>query len=145
MSMHWFGLLALVMPAWACSCGSWPSPREAWEDSPLVFVGRVERTTRVSGAIESRQGDQQGATVLVEEAFKSVEAGQEVTLHQPNDGCSPIYLEGERILFYLRPAKEAKAWVAPGCHRSRPIARASDDLLFLRALPESLKLTRFVG
>jgi len=143
--MRWFGLLVLVVPAWACQCASWPSAREAWDDSPLVFIGRVERTKMVVVASEYGPAGQQVANVRVEEAFKGVEAGQEVTLHQPVNSCSPNYAEGERILFYLHPTKEAKAWVAEGCHRSRPVAGAADDLLFLHALPESLKRTRLSG
>ncbi len=81
--MRWLGFFLAAAPAWACQCIGWPSPREACDDSPLVFIGRVERTRIRAVAAELDLGAQQVASVRVEEAFKGVKAGQEVTLHQP--------------------------------------------------------------
>jgi hypothetical protein len=137
--MRWIFMLLLAAPAWACSCISWPTAGEAWADSRLVFVGSVERTTLDPG------GPLQLVGVRVEEAFKGVKRGDEVTLRQPMHSCSPGFKAGDRVLFYLHPADQENTWVANGCHRSRGLAEAADDLLLLRALPESLKRTRLSG
>ena len=53
-------------------------------------------------------------------------------LHHPGLWLITLYISG------LEPG----FWVAPGCHRSRSLATAADDLLFLRALPKSATTNR---
>ena len=143
--MRLLSLMLLTVPAWACLCSSWPTAREAWADSPMVFVGRVEQTN--PGPVLGRYGDaaEQFARLRVLKAFKGVQAGQMVTLHQPITSCTGAFQDAGELLFYLHPSDDGKGWLAPGCHRTRSADSAADDLLFLETLPKSLERTRLSG
>jgi len=84
-------------------------------------------------------------SVRVETAFKGPVPGQVVTLNHIENSYSPRFQDGDRWLFYVQSAGGSKEWSVSGCERSRPLADAADDLLFLRALPDSLKLSRLSG
>ena len=144
--MRWWLLIAFAgWPASACICGGWPSAKDAWEDSPVVFLGRVVRTDPDSSSGADHPRGAQMAWVVVEEPFKGAHEDQGFVLKQPGHDCAPKFKAGERVVFYLHRAKESDAWEAHGCHRSRPIESAADDLLFLRALPSSARGTRLSG
>ena len=133
-------LLVTGIGAWGCSCSAWPSAKGAWEESPLVFVGRVEAASFAHMGI-----GEQAVRVRVEEAFKGSKIGAVLELDQPGHNCAPKFKEGERVLFYLHPAKSAGKWEAWGCHRTQPLDAALDDLLFLRGLPGTAKGNRLSG
>lgn len=144
--MRTFLLFALTfVPAWACSCGAWPSAKQAWEESPAVFVGRVERTEPDANSDEHYLYKGQTAWVRVEDPFKGVSADETLTLSQPSHNCAPKFKPGQSVLLYLYPTGKSGVWEAPGCYRSRDMAEAADDLLFLRALPGSAKGNRLSG
>jgi hypothetical protein len=143
--MRCIGLLLLALPAWACQCASWPTAREAFSDSPLVFAGRVERVTMSTVNERAQSYPIQLVSVRVEEPFKGVELRQEVALRQPADSCSASFKVGDHYLFYLHPADQPGTWRADGCHRSTRVDYAADDFLFLRAMPKSLEKTRLSG
>ncbi len=140
-----FYLLAFVasVPVWACSCSGWPSAKDAWRDSPTVFLGLVER------ADPNQQGEEyvaeQTVFALVDEAFKGAKKGQVFTLKQPGHNCAPKFRAGERVLFYIHPGEKPDEWEAHGCHRTRSYDSASDDLLFLQRLPASAAGNRLSG
>lgn len=142
---RWAVVLGLTVRVWGCSCSAWPSAKQAWETSPLVFLGEVERTNPPASADPSYAYREQEAWVRVQEAYQGVEAGQIVRLKQGADNCSPKFKEGERIVAYLHPTVETGIWNAPGCHRTRRLSDAADDLLFLRALPGSARQNRLSG
>lgn len=133
-------LLVTGIGAWGCSCSTLPSAKGAWEESPLVFVGRVE-----AASFAQMEIGEQTARVRVEEAFKGTRSGAILELDQPGHNCAPKFKEGERVLFYLHPAKSAGKWEAWGCHRTQPADSAADDLLFLRGLPGTAKGNRLSG
>lgn len=133
-------LLVTGIGTWGCSCSTWPSAKGAWEESPLVFVGRVEAASFSYMGVSA-----QTAQVRVEEAFKGTKIGAVLELDQPGHNCAPKFKEGERVLFYLHPAKSAGKWEAWGCHRTRHVDAALDDLLFLRGLPGTAKGNRLSG
>jgi hypothetical protein len=144
-------LLFVAASAWACDCGAWPSAKGAWETSPVVFLGHVERTEQEFDKLAPPLRDhlqyrgRQTAWVKVDEAFKGVQVGAELRLEQPAHNCAPKFRAGERVTFYLHPAKEQGAWEAYGCHRTREATLSADDLLFLRALPSSSRRSRLSG
>lgn len=131
-------------PAWACSCDSSPSAKDAWLESPLVFAGVVDKT---DPKITSEQltGGEQTAWVRVAEPFKGVKKDQVLELANQLGGCFGGFRDGSSILFYLLPSEKPGAYVAPACHRSRLMSVAADDLKFLRGLPTSAHGNRVSG
>ena len=137
-------LLAIIcVPAWACSCGGYPSVKDAWLDSPLVFGGLVDKTDpKITSDI---MAGEQTAWVRVIEPFKGVTKDQVLELRDQFSSCFGGFREGTELLFYLHPGQKQGTWVAPACHRSRSLSAAADDLLFLRALPRSATTNRLSG
>jgi hypothetical protein len=143
----------------ACDCATRLSPGEAYSRAAGVFIGFVKRVEPdLSKNDQTSQKDQAGQTgqaaqatnpeqvayIQVEKSFKGVKEG-EIALHQPDDGCAPKFRVGQRWLLYADYVESSDTWVVMGCSRSRGIAFASDDLLFLGRLPESASQTRISG
>lgn len=125
--------------ACSCSCSGSPSPSEAFSSAEAVIVGYVKKADPET----SKDYAPQVAYVQVEKSYKGYE-GAEIVFHQPGHSCSPIYKAGERYLFYVNRTKENR-WEVYGCGRSQDFAEASDDLMYLNALPESARRTRISG
>lgn len=134
-----FLLSLLSVQAWGCVCAGWPSAREAWSDSALVFIGVVDRTDPTVPSMGPET-----VWITVKESFKGTAVGDHFVLKQAGNDCAPKYAAGEEVVFYLSRL-EPGFWSAPGCDRSRLIAFAADDLLFLRALPKSATTNRLSG
>lgn len=136
-------ILVAALPAWACSCRERPSTKDAWKDSPAVFLGAVEHVERDLEPAEFPGG--QSVLVRAGESFKGAKRNQTFRLKQPGYNCGRKFTAGERALFYLHPTGKLDVWVAPDCHRTRSYADAEDDLLFVRGLPASAVGTRLSG
>jgi len=134
-----FLLSLLASSALGCVCSGWPSARDAWAGSGLVFVGTVDRTEPADASIAAQK-----VWVTVKETFKGISINKQVVLKQAGNDCAPKFKAGSDVLMYLSPL-EPGFWVAPGCHRSRDLSQAADDLLFLRALPKSASTNRLSG
>ncbi len=131
-----------VGKASGCQCGESPSAKDAWRDSPAVFLGNVENVSPE----ELQDGDSvQKVMVRVEAGFKGARTDQRFAISNSLGSCSHTYKRGERILFYLQPSQEPGEWVARGCHRTRIADSSADDLLFLRRLPASAEGNRLSG
>lgn len=128
--------------AWACSCPGWPSAKQAWQDSPIVFVGTVEFSDRIPSPHRS---EEQIARVIVEETFKNSSRGQKFALKQPWFNCNHKFISGDRYLFYLHKHASPYMWTVRGCHRTRRVEDAHDDFLFLRGLPATARGNRLSG
>jgi hypothetical protein len=142
--MHRIGILAVLAASHAlgCVCAGFLTPKDEWQRSSLVFVGRVERASpEFDGKNSARP---QLATVRVEEAFKGVQKDQLIQINQRGSDCDLRYSRGWRRLLYLSQ-QEGGLWLSPGCDRSTDPEWASDDLRFLRALPTSANRTRMSG
>ena len=132
--------------AMACSCLGTPSVCGAFAGAEAVFVGTVSRVE--SKTVKDETGREhivgQIAYVQVDEAFKGAKAPQ-LVFRSYGTSCDVIYEEGQRRLFYASYDKKDKAWSIGGCGRSTLLQNASDDLLYLRALPGSAQKTRISG
>ncbi|MDP8983359.1 MAG: carboxypeptidase-like regulatory domain-containing protein [Acidobacteriota bacterium] len=139
-------LLAIICApaAWACSCAGYPSAKDAWLDSPLVFVGFVKKTDPKITSERGMSGEQT-TWVGVTEPFKGVKKDQVLELRDQFSSCFGGFREGTALLFYLYPGQKKDTWVAPACHRSRSINDAADDLKFLYGLPASARGNRVSG
>jgi hypothetical protein len=138
------GFAVFCGAAWGCSCGDYPSAKEAWAGARLVLVGTVEKSD--PAVVEGRIGSgEQVAWVRVQEAFKGVKKDQVLELRGELSSCFGGYTEGATLLLYLFPGAKHGTWVAPACHRSRTLDRAADDLQFLHGLPDSARGNRVSG
>ena len=137
-------ILALVAASqvFGCVCAGFPTPKEEWRRSSLVFAGRVESA---SPEFEEKNPYRaQRAFVRVEEAFKGAQKDQLIEIDQTGSDCELKYSRGRRRLLYL-DSQKGRLWLSPGCDRSTDVESASDDLRFLRTLPGSADRTRFSG
>ena len=132
--------------ALGCSCGGAPTTCGSYAAADAVLIGtviRVEnRTAKTEDGSEYISG--QTAYVQVDEAFKGVKSA-EMIFRSFGTSCDPQYGAGQRWLFYAYEGKESNTWSIRACDRSTQLAWAADDLLYLRALPESAKKTRIAG
>ena len=146
--MAWRFALLLIFTArsWACACaGNWPSVKQAWKDTPAVFLGTVALATPDGDPLQL-MFQEQFVRIRVEEPFKGVFAGQTIELHEGPDDCSAKFKTGQRAVFYLYPGTTQGSWIVPACtHALGSAEPAGDDLLFLRALPKSAIGTRLSG
>jgi hypothetical protein len=141
------GLLALFAArSWACACvGVWPSAKQAWAASPVVFVGTVEFASS-DGTDRELMFQEQFVRLHVDEAFKGVSEGQTIYLHQGATDCDAKFRTGQRAVFYLQHGRETATWIVPACTRAVESAEpGGDDLLFLKRLPQSALGTRLSG
>lgn len=138
--------LVAATPTLACSCGAFPSPKDAWLATPLVFVGQVTKVDpRPSSNPIADLSVPQTVWLRVEEPFKGVTAGESVQLNQQAGGCWGKLRPGERALLYVHASERRATWEARPCFRTRRLDRVADDLLFLRALPRSAQGSRLSG
>ncbi len=129
--------------ALGCVCTAHLTPKQDWQQSSLVFIGRVES---VSPEFDiKRPFRKQVATVRVDEAFKGAEKGQLIRINQTGSDCELRYSKGWRRLLYLGDGSKDGVWSSPGCDRSSDPVNTADDLKFLRALPQSAERTRISG
>jgi hypothetical protein len=136
-------LTVLTTRAWACSCaGNWPSVKQAWQNTPFVFLGTVESADPDQDPRRA-MFHEQTVHIRVDEAFKGVFNGQRLVLHQGASDCDANFRTGQRLVFYLNAGPPGN-WRVPSC--TRALAEPDgDDLLFLRGLPDSAKSTRLSG
>ncbi len=136
--------LFIAGQAWGCVCGAWPSAKDAWSESPVVFLCSVQRT-EPGVAFDKTTFVEQHLWVRVDEPFKGAKKNDSFELSQPANDCAPKFKNGGRVVLYLHPSEKTGVWEAWGCHRSRDIESAADDLLFLRRLPVSARQNRLSG
>jgi hypothetical protein len=139
-------LLMLAIPAWPCSCsGNWPSVKQAWKESPFVFLGTVE-IANPDGDGPQSMFQEQSVRIHIDDAFKGVAAGQTIDLNEGANDCAAKFSSGQRAVFYLNRDATTGSWYVPPCtHSIASAAEAGDDLLFLRKLPQSARGTRLSG
>ena len=139
-------LLMLSARVWACMCtGASPSVKQAWQNTPVVFLGTVEMADPDADVNETIF-QQQFVRIRVDEAFKGVVIGQTIVLEQAGTDCSAKFRTGERWVFYLYEGDTPGSWSVPFCtHALGSAESGGDDLLFLRGLPKSAIGTRLSG
>ena len=142
--MRWhFVPLLLILGSRLCACvtgGTWPSTKEMWRRAPAVFLGTVVLADP-DGDGQQMIFQPQLVRIRVDEAFKSVLAGQTIELRQGGNDCAAKFKTGTRFVFYMRGSTR-RGWGLLWLDSAEP---AGDDLLFLRALPGSARGTRLSG
>jgi hypothetical protein len=147
-------LLAPAKIVSACWCQPTPTVLDAYEAADAVVIVRVlsvqdlrpkEPTWPTIGTNVLMP------TVRVERVFKgNLKVNEQVTLVQNLEGnCSWSFNEAEinsEMLFYLKaPANHAYRWTSSSCGRTKPLAQATDDLLYLDNMEKVRGKTRVSG
>src|SRR6185369_8419633 len=143
-SLTLIGLATVVMMSLAgagnaCSCGRELPPCEAFSGASAVFVGRVLDAAQ-QNEIKNDDGtrsiyDVGAIRFEVKESFLGVTRNS-VVIHSGTGGgdCGYWFKRGETYLVYAYGKPDE---LSTGiCTRTRPVAKAEEDLAFLRNLPK---------
>lgn len=121
-------LFAVLTPsANACSCGSPGLPCEAYGAAAAVFVG-----TPISIRQTNEMWTSRAVKFSVEQSYLGV-AGTEVEVFTGSGGgdCGYYFEVGQRYLVYAYRNRNKEHLTTSICSRTRPYARASEDIAFL--------------
>lgn len=155
-------LLSAPQTATACSCGPRPTVLDAFEKSDEVVIVRVLSVEKAEDTDEQHYVDGvKTATLIVEKVFKGkLKVRDEIIFGQGGGAdCVWTFSEesiGHQLLFYLTrpekfsdrrylPSPEPGLWFAFGCGRSRGVAGATEDLLYLENMKKRRGQTRISG
>lgn len=127
-------LVAAARPAAACSCSPPPPPCEAYSRVGAIFVGKVTSVATQPGAVIA-------ATFAVEELFKGPFIARTIVVHG-GGMCGATFEAGKKYFVYAWD--DGGVWHAGLCGRTRPLARAQEDLAYARNLPKR-KLAELIG
>jgi hypothetical protein len=146
----------------ACSCGPRPTVLDAFETVDEVVIVRVLSVEKAEDTEKERYVDGvRSATMIVEKVFKgNLKIRDEIIFGQGSGAnCLSTYDEksvGDQYLYYLMrperrsqgsylPSTEPAFWYVSFCGRSRGVAAATDDLLYLENLKKVRGKTRISG
>jgi hypothetical protein len=133
----------------ACSCAGKQTVLAEYEWANVVVVARVLSVEKLGEGDEYRSV--RSTRMIVETVFKgNLKVGDEMTFAQGGGAdCIWTFEEkdiGTQYLFYLHAReKEQTYWLAGTCGRSRQVAYAADDLLYLENLEKVRGKTRLSG
>src|SRR5438067_5218582 len=130
--------------ATACSCASSGPPCQGYFQVDAVFVGTARSISTVEGTPDSAY-QRRTVAFAVERAFRGVPGtAADVATGMGGGDCGYDFKVGERYLVYAyRNARSGLA--ASICSRTRPIAKAEEDLQYLETLPPSGTGARVYG
>jgi hypothetical protein len=119
--------------AWACSCAGTEVPCQAYGQASAVFVGTVIDSRTIT--VRHGNYDSQRLSVLlsIDSPFRGVEGAQvEVQTGLGGGDCGFGFVQTQQYLVY---AYEHEGKLSTGiCSRTRPIARAAEDLNYIQGL-----------
>ena len=118
-------MLAAKLAAQACDCVS-PPVDMAFEKAAAVFVGTVQEVKR------EEQSAVKIVTLTVEQAWKGLAAGQKtVTVQTASSGKACGYEFQEKVGYLVYAYGESKSLRTGACSRTKLLADAEEDLVFL--------------
>jgi hypothetical protein len=140
----------------ACSCVRPSPPCQAYRGASAVFVGSVtgaetvsiERDVYAIGKGREKITEKEKVfRFLLEQVYKGVEGLETQVQTGPALGgdCGYPFKNGERYLVYAYRDSKTGVLHTSICSRTAAVSDASDDLNFLRGLPESASKTRISG
>jgi hypothetical protein len=148
----------IVMPLFvervdACSCAQ-ITLCEGYQNASIIFVGTVSSEAptkikveeRISGNNEILTRSERLFRFAIEQSFKGNESG-EIEIQTGMDGgdCGYTFKSSERYLVYANFDRRTQRYRTSICTRTRLFSGASEDLDFLRGLPDSATKTRISG
>jgi hypothetical protein len=125
-------LIGLSQTGYACTCEMPKLPCEEYWKRDAVFVGEV---TALKSARDAQGWQARLVTLTVTEAFRGV-TGAEISLTTGMSGgdCGFGFLQGGQYLVYAYRNKQSGQLSASICSRTRKLAEAENDLVYLRSL-----------
>jgi hypothetical protein len=145
----------LAERTFACSCASGGTVCDAYQKSAAIFVGTVLSDTTVTVQMEvttlgkGKQIETYSEKLYVfavEQSFKGVEGTVlEVQTGIDDGDCGIEFRKGERYLVYAYLNTKTKKLHTGICTRTNSVSNASEDLNFLRGLPDSALKSRISG
>jgi hypothetical protein len=138
-------MTALAPDASACSCGASGPPCQNYFQVDAVFLGTVQTISTIDVA-----GDppypRRVVRFAVTRAFKGIQGTSvEVTTGIGGGDCGFKFEKGGRYLVYARRTKDGSRLATSICSRTRPVAKADEDLRYLDDLPASGAGARVYG
>ena len=126
--LGWFGLTS--SPAQACSCFPVGPPCQAYGSAAAVFAGTAVSMRRVGPGDPQAEHNVRVFKFSVDQTYLGVE-GTEIEIHTGANGgdCGYDFTIGERYLVYATVYEKKLATSI--CTRTKPFAKASEDLAFL--------------
>ena len=122
----------------ACDCrGEGIKPCQEYWRADVVFIGTVATIRTVpkkEGAYEFRR---QLVTFAVGEAFRGIRSGQ-ADIFTGGGDCGYSFKTGETYFVYAYRNKEDGTVSTSICTRTRPLAQATEDLSYIRALASAV-------
>lgn len=129
-------MVAANMAAQACDCVS-PLVDKAFEKAAAVFVGTVQQVKR------EEQSAVNIVTLTVEHAWKGIAAGQRtVTVQTASSGKACGYEFQEKVGYLVYAFSEGKNLRTGECSRTKLLANAEEDLVFLTGDAATAKMIR---
>lgn len=154
-------LISLPQSTSACSCLPRPTVLDEFDSSDEVIIVRAISVEKAEKSQQELYGYPDGirsTTVVVERVFKgTLKIRDEIVLGQGSgSNCVWTFDEksvGRQYLLYLNrpngksdnPESEPRMWYASECGRSRGLAGAAEDLLYLENLSRVRGKTRISG
>lgn len=151
-----------VRTANACSCGQQPTVLDAFDSSDEVVILRTIAVEKAEDNEREHHVDGvRSTTMVVERVFKGKLKVRDQIVFGQGGGADCIWtfkeeFVGQQFLFYVnRPEKRSRSdylgskdpdlWFAVTCGRSRALAIATEDLLYLENMEKLLGKTRISG
>jgi hypothetical protein len=121
--------LLSALPAEACRCALAPLPCAAFQESDVVFAGRVVSIDTIQ--LSGDDSDMMRVDFAVLEAFRGVESTMVSLINGPGD-CAFDFEAGESYVVYGRRWDKSPLPLTGLCTRTRLLISAADDLAYLR-------------
>jgi hypothetical protein len=155
-AMRGFWIVAVLTVSFkivlACSCGPKPTVLDSYEWADAVVIVRVISVDKVDEkAFPHRYVDNvRSTTAIVVKVYKgNLRARDEIVFGQGGGAdCIWTFNEkfiGSELLFYLKAPETGTLWYAGGCGRSKGVAGATEDLMYLNNLDKRRGKTRVSG
>ncbi|HEY6247375.1 MAG TPA: carboxypeptidase regulatory-like domain-containing protein [Pyrinomonadaceae bacterium] len=122
---------------YACQCaGSGPPCQAAWQ-ADAVFIATVV-ASREEKRVRDNDFHSRAVRLAVSESFRGLTSTDvEVYTGWGGGDCGFEFHLGEQYLVYAYMEKDDNRLVTSICSRTRPLAEASEDLSYLRNLPQT--------
>jgi len=132
-----FSITTIETPACRCSFtrGLRQPPCEEYWKASAVFVGTVTGISIISTSGKDPHYGERSVSFSIEDAFRGVEGPTvEVDPGSVGSDCGFEFVQGERYLVYASINSRDKKLQTNICSRTRALAKASEDLQYIRGL-----------
>jgi hypothetical protein len=132
-------LVVMAPDVRACDCMKVDPPCQEYWRSEAVFTGAVTSQQIFEVKDGGHKFQQRLVHFTIDQSFKGVsEREVKIVTGMGGGDCGCYFKTGERYIVYAaRYHLDKKQWYAGICNRILPLARAAEDLTYLKALPKA--------